>query len=77
MGKATKKKKATRTGAGASIHLLTTAQVAEQLACTEDTVWALCKNKRLAHLRLGSKRRGHYRFRPEDVAAFIAAEAKA
>jgi excisionase family DNA binding protein len=57
--------------AGEAIHRsLTVKQVAEALAVSEQTVYLLCAEKRLRHLRIGTGR-GVVRVRPEDLEAFI------
>lgn len=46
-------------------------QVAEQLGVAATTVYSLCIQKKLAHLRIGTGGRGTIRIAEESLAAFI------
>lgn len=52
--------------------LLTPAQAAETLSCTVKTVHRLCREGRLAYVRISG--RGERRFTPEHIRDFIEAE---
>jgi len=52
-------------------ELLTTKDVCRLLACSDQTVRSMADKKILPCIRLRPPDRGGYRFRPEDVEAFI------
>jgi len=54
-----------------SEKLLITREVAELLACSDQTIRNLADKGILPCIRLRPPDRGGYRFRPEDVEAFI------
>jgi excisionase family DNA binding protein len=54
------------------MSVLTVRQVAERLQVSQAAVYDLCRERRLAHFRVGL-RRGAIRVNEEDLAAFISA----
>jgi excisionase family DNA binding protein len=55
---------------GAQMTSYTVRQTADQLQVSTATIYGLCAQKRLPHIRIGTGR-GTIRIRPDDLAAFV------
>src|SRR4051812_44437720 len=56
---------------GLGMTTITVQQAAEQLQVSPATIYGLCAQKRLGHIRVGSGR-GTIRIRAEDLSAYVA-----